>query len=190
MGAAVCAAYKEDRDAYMGYFVCRIPDGMTVEEAACLYNRQSLRCYHCAGIGNGFNLTSTSVSVLGMETSSCLVNMWVVGQYVCLAQRQWGNGTMSMFQPIGSFNSSKPVAQPTSQPAVCTSDTSLLASLISVIAILLGTLAGVIAIIIRWHCCKSFCKSKCSRETELGDLCKLVYKPLVLLVPVHLTCTH
>ena len=129
MGKAVCAAYKED-SAVLEYFVCRIPNGMTAEEAACLYNRHNLTCYQCAGGGTGFNLTSTSVSVLGMEASGCLVNMWVEGQYVCLAQRLWQSGNTSMFQQIGSFNASKPVTEPTSQPAVCMYNIFLLFGLI------------------------------------------------------------
>ena len=96
--------------------MCRIPNGTTAEVAACLYNRHNLTCYQCGGGGTGFNLTSISVSVLGLETSSCLVNMWVEGQYVCLAQRLWQNGNTSMFQQIGSFNASKPVPQPSPQP--------------------------------------------------------------------------
>ena len=188
VGVAICAAYQEG--FYLEYFVCRIPDGMTAEEATCLYNHNKSMCYQCGGVGKGFNLTSTSVSVLGMKTSSCLVNVWVVGQYMCLAQRQWQNGTTSMFQPIGSFNTSMPVPEPTSQPAVCTSDTSLLGGLIAVIVILLAAWAGIIASIICWHCCKSLCKHKCSRDPELEDLCKLLYKSLIPLVPVHLMCTH
>ena len=129
MGKAVCAAYKED-SAVLEYFVCHIPNGMTAEEAACLYNRCNLTCYQCAGGGTGFNLTSTSVSVLGMEASSCLVNVWVEGQYVCLAQRLWQSGNTSMFQQIGSFNASKPAPQPTSQPAVYMYNSFLLFGLI------------------------------------------------------------
>ena len=152
VGEAFCAAYQEDLDPYLKYFVCRIPDGMSAEEAACLYNRQNLTCSQCGGVGNGFNLTSTSVSVLGMETSSCLVNMWIVGQYVCLAQRQWRNGTTSMFQPIGSFNSSESVAQPTSQPAVCTYDASLISTIVLIPFLFFILLILVCGCMCTWCC--------------------------------------
>ena len=167
VGVAICAAYQEG--FYLEYFVCRIPDGMTAEEATCLYNHNKSMCYQCGGVGKGFNLTSTSVSVLGMKTSSCLVNVWVVGQYMCLAQRLW-NGTSSMFQLIGSFNTSKPVPEPTSQPAVgmCNVDTSLRNGLVG------ESVALFIFVVLATLACSCVCcchRKKSKKEQE--SLCKL-----------------
>ena len=164
MGEAVCAAYQEDSAVNMLYFVCRIPHGMTAEEAACLYNRRNLTCYECGDSGEGLNSTSSLVSDLGIETSSCLLNIWLEGLFVCLAQRQWRNGSTSMFQQIGSFNASK------SHQAVymCNSDTSLRSYLIAVSMVL-----AIVLVILACSCVGCYCWHKCKRDKVKKSQCKL-----------------
>ena len=158
MGKAVCAAYREDSAVNMLYSVCRIPHGMTAEEAACLYNRRNLTCYQCDVVSKGFNSTlGDSVSDLGIETSSCLLNIWVEGLFVCLAQRQWLNGSMSLAQHIGNFSTARMVPQPTSHPPV-----SLCYSLIAVIVILVCVCCTL--------CCRLWiCKKGCSPCSKRKD---------------------
>ena len=160
MGKAVCAAYREDSAVNMLYSVCRIPHGMTAEEAACLYNRHDLQlmCYQCGVVSKGFNSTlDDSVSDLGIETSSCLLNIWVEGLFVCLAQRQWLNGSVSLAQHIGNFSTTRVVPQPTSHPPV-----SLCYSLIAVIVILV---CGCCTLCCGLWICKKRC-SPCSKHKD------------------------
>ena len=187
VGKAVCAAYKEDPAPFLQYFVCRIPNGTTAEEAACLYNRRNLTCYQCAGGSIGLNSTfSTSVSDLGIETDSCRLNIWVEGRYMCLAQRQWWNGSTSIAQHIGSFNVSQPVPQPTPHLSVCATDSSLRTILVSVIVVL--ALATVCWIIIAICCCICLRKPKYRRVPEVKDPCKLPLDQWHCLYAVHLAC--
>ena len=111
---AVCAAYK-DNSTHLQYYVCRIPNGMTAEEAACLYYPRNLTCPVCTFGSKSFNTTiSTSVSDRGIKTDSCRLNIWVEGLYMCLAQRMWWNGSVSRVQHIGNFTISKVPSQPIS----------------------------------------------------------------------------
>ena len=169
MGKAVCAAYREDSAVNMLYSVCRIPHGMTAEEAACLYNRHNLTCYQCGAASKDFNLTlGDSVSDLGIETSSCLLNISVEGLFVCLAQRQWLNGSMSLAQHIGNFSTTKVVPQPTSHPAAL--DVSLCYNLVAVIVIIwLLLVILVCGCSCTWCCGLWTCKKGCSPCSKRKD---------------------
>ena len=167
VGKAVCAAYQEDPDVTLLYFLCPIPNGMTAEEAACLYNRMdhNLTCYPCGSVGVGFNSTYiSSVSDLGIETSSCSIEAWEEGLFVCLAQRQWMDGRKSIYQQIGNFTTSKPEPQPTPQPIVCKWYTPLHYGLIAVVAFL------VIVIFVGCVCvclCRWAFRKVCSLNSKL-----------------------
>ena len=141
-----------------------IPNGRTAEEAACLYNQHppNLECYLCGGVGRGFNSTSgSSYSDLGIEAESCFVNVWEESQFVCLAQRQWLNGSKSMYQQIGNFTTSKLEPQPTPQPSVtvCKLDTVQI-GLIAGIAVLLVALTACCCL----ACCCMWCM--CSKHKK------------------------
>ena len=172
MGNAVCAAYQEDPDVTLPYVVCLIPNGMTAEEAACLYNRMhhNLTCYPCGDVGVGFNSTDIdSVSDLGIKTSSCSVEAWEEGLFVCLAQRQWMDGKKSIYQQIGNFTTSKPEPQPTPQPIVCKWYTPLHYGLIAAVAFL-GIIIIVLCGCVCTLCfCRWMCKEVCSLSNKHKD---------------------
>ena len=165
MGTAVCAAYQEDPDAYLQYIVCHIPDGMTAEEATCLYNRQNLSCYQCGDIGKGFNSTyGDAVSNLGINTVSCQLNIWVEGLFMCLAQRQGRlNGNMSIAQHIGNFSTGKETPQPLSSHTEL--DLSLCYSAIAVIPFLFLILVILVCgCMCTWCCGLWTCRKGCSHS--------------------------
>ena len=167
VGKAVCAAYKED-SAFLQYFVCRVPNGTTAEEAACLFNRRNLRCYQCAIGSKSFNSTfNTSVSDLGIKTESCHLNIWAEGLYMCLAQRQWLNGSVSLAQHIGNFTTSKVTSQPVSKPgelgvSLCYEATFPVVAFLGLIVLILVCGCAFT------KCCGLWtCKNGCSRSIRL-----------------------
>ena len=111
-----------------------------------------------------------NVSDLGIKTRSCLVSVWEEGQFVCLAQRQWLNGSKSMYQQIGNFTTSKLEPQPTPQSSVtvCELDT-----------VQIGLITGIAVLVVTVACCCLACcigccfMSKCKRGKSKKGLGKL-----------------